>query len=181
MIAVNIWQVHGIDYIAIVKTINALIDTIGKTISVLNIFLILLIVVDVILRYSLNITEKWVIELEWHIFALIFLIGASYTFQKDKHVRVDVFYQNYSDKKKVIINLIGNLLFLVPWCLVVIYASFKYANVSFSYLEGSPDPGGLPARYIIKYSITIGFVLLLVQAISDSLVKIKTLRESGWK
>ena len=163
------------------KIINALIDNIGKWISILNIFLILLIVVDVILRYSFNITEKWVIELEWHIFALVFLIGASYTFQNDKHVRVDVFYQNYSERKKVVVNLFGNLLFLIPWCLVVIYTSYKYANVSFSYLEGSPDPGGLPARYLIKYSITLGFFLLLIQAISDSFVKLNTLINRGWK
>ena len=155
-----------------------MINRIGSWISWLNVALVLLICIDVILRYLLNVTEKWVIELEWHIFAAVFLIGASYTFKHDKHVRVDVFYQNYSEQQKALVNLLGNILFLIPWCLVVIYASIKYANVSFSYLEGSPDPNGLPGRYIIKYVIAIGFLLLIIQAVLDSIEKIKTLKWS---
>lgn len=137
--------------------------------------LVVLICVDVLLRYFFNATQKWIIELEWHLFALVFLIGASYTFQKDKHVRVDVFYQGFSEKKKLWVNLLGNVFFLIPWCLVIIYVSIKYANVSFSYLEQSPDPGGLPARYLIKYAISLGFILLLLQAISDSFLKVQKL------
>lgn len=155
------------------KALDLIIKRIGETISLLNIVLVILICIDVILRYFFSATQKWVIELEWHIFALIFLIGASYTFQNDKHVRVDVLYNNFSEQKKAYVNLLGNLLFLIPWCLVVMYTSFKYANVSFSYREVSPDPGGLPARYLIKYAITFGFFLLLLQAISDSALKIK--------
>ena len=162
------------------KSIENIIAKIGEGISYLNIALVIIICVDVLLRYFFNTTEKWVIELEWHLFALIFLIGASYTFQKDKHVRVDVFYQNLSEKKKTWINLIGNLLFLIPWCIVIIYTSTKYANVSFSYNEGSPDPGGLPARYIIKYSIALGFGLLLIQGIGDSIIKINNLISKKW-
>lgn len=151
------------------------IKKIGEIVSWLNVVLIIIICFDVVLRYFFNSTEKWVIELEWHIFAVIFLVGASYTFQADKHVRVDVFYQNFSENRKLWINLLGNLLFLVPWSIVVIYTSLKYANVSFSYLEGSPDPNGLPARYVIKYVISFSFLLLLVQAILDSLHKVKLL------
>ncbi|WP_235299018.1 TRAP transporter small permease subunit [Portibacter marinus] len=153
-----------------------MINKIGSWISWLNVALVLLICLDVILRYVLNVTEKWVIELEWHIFAAVFLLGASYTFKHDKHVRVDLFYQKFSEERKMWIDLIGNILFLIPWCIVVIYASVKYANVSFSYLEGSPDPNGLPARYVIKYIIALGFVLLLIQAVIDSVEKLKHLK-----
>ncbi|GLR16457.1 C4-dicarboxylate ABC transporter [Portibacter lacus] len=146
----------------------------------MNIVLVVLICVDVLLRYFFNSTEKWIIELEWHIFAAIFLIGASYTFKNDKHVRVDLFYQNFSVQKKAWVNILGNILFLIPWCLVVIYSSYKYGMVSLSYLEGSPDPNGLPARYIIKFIITIGFTLLLFQAIIDSIEKIKGLKRKVW-
>lgn len=155
-----------------------MINRIGSWISWMNVILVVLICGDVILRYFFNTTEKWVIEMEWHLFATIFLIGASYTMKHDKHVRVDLFYQNFSAKKKAWIDLLGNLFFLIPWCLVVIYASLKYANVSFSYLEGSPDPNGLPARYLIKYMISVGFLLLLIQAILGSIDKVKLL---GWK
>lgn len=155
------------------KRIDQLISWIGKQASLLNVVLILLICLDVLLRYMFNATQKWVIELEWHLFAVIFLLGASYTMQADKHVRVDLFYQNYSEKMKQWVNIIGNVVFLIPWCLVLIYVSYKYANVSYSYLEGSPDPGGLPARYVIKYMITFGFGLLLLQCISDTINKLK--------
>lgn len=162
------------------STFKNWIKKIGKISSYLNIILVVLICIDVVLRYFFNITEKWVIELEWHLFAVIFLIGASYTFQEDKHVRVDLFYQKFSPKTKMLINLFGNLLFLMPWCIVVIYASFKFANVSLSYFEKSPDPGGLPARYIIKYMISFGFLLLLLQTLLDSVEKIQSLVSRSW-
>lgn len=142
--------------------------------------LVILICIDVLMRYYFSTTEKWVIELEWHIFSLIFLIGASYTFKEDKHVRVDVFYNNFSEKRKALVNLLGNIFFLIPWCIVVIYTSYQYAGVSFSYREISPDPGGLPARYIIKYAITLGFFLLLLQAISSTFSSFRNLFISRW-
>ncbi len=160
------------------KQLEKIIDKIGAYISYLNIVLIMLICIDVFLRYTFNTTEKWVIELEWHIFALIFLIGASYTFQHDKHVRVDLFYQNYSEKNQLIVNILGNLFLLIPWCIVVIFVSYKYANVSFSYREVSSDPGGLPARYIIKYAIVFGFLLLLAQGILDTIFKLQKFRRA---
>ncbi len=128
--------------------------------------LVLLIFIDVVLRYLFSQTSAWVIELEWHLFALIFLLGAAYTLKKDQHVRVDVFYTHFSPRKKAWVNLLGTILFLIPWCLIVIYTSYHYADNSFAVKEISADPGGLPARYLIKFSITIGFVLLLLQALA---------------
>ena len=66
----------------------------------LNVFLIGVIVLDVLLRYIFSNTKNWVLELEWHLYALIFLIGISYALQKDEHVRVDLFYQKYTKKQK---------------------------------------------------------------------------------
>lgn len=114
-------------------------------------------------------------ELEWHIFAVIFLLAAGYTFKHDQHVRVDLFYQNYSDRGKAIVNILGTLLLLIPWCIMVILTSWRYAKTSFDYLERSVDPGGLPARYIIKFMITLGFVLLLYQAVVHLIEQIKIL------
>lgn len=108
-------------------------------------------------------------ELEWHLFSMLFLLGAAFTFQVDRHVRVDLFYSQMSKREKARINLFGNLLFLLPWCLFIIKYALAYAWASFQIGEGSPDPGGLPFRYIIKFCIAIGFVLLAMQAISNSL------------
>lgn len=160
-----------------IKALEYLPKWIGEKSSWICTLLVLLIMSDVIFRYLFSNTKTWIIELEWHLFALIFLLGAAYAFQKDEHVRVDVFYAKFSKRTKAWINLLGTILFLIPWCLVLIYTSTNYAINSFSFLEGSPNPGGLPARYLIKLSITIGFVLLMLQAIAQVLKSIQAIRD----
>jgi TRAP-type mannitol/chloroaromatic compound transport system permease small subunit len=106
------------------------------------------------------------IEVEWHIFSLIFLLGAGYTFKHDRHVRVDLFYSRFSAKGKAWVNLLGCLLFLIPFCLILIKASFPYVSLSYRLSEISSDPGGLPGRYLIKGAIPLGIFFLLLQAVS---------------
>ena len=157
----------------LIELCERLIAWIGEKISWLSFILILIIIVDVILRYLLSNTKTWILELEWHLFALIFLLGAALTLQKDKHVRVDLFYAKFSKKKKALIDLIGSVIFLIPWCLVIIYYGYNYGLNSLAFNEGSPNPGGLPARYIIKFCIAGGFLLLLIQAILEVFKNIK--------
>jgi len=85
-------------------------------------------------------------ELEWHIFALIFLLAAGFTLKHDKHVRVDLFYEKMNKKDKAWINVLGILLFLIPWCVLIIKTSFHYAYSSFEMGETSPDPGGATCK-----------------------------------
>lgn len=132
-------------------------------------------VIDVAFRYLFNKTSAASFELEWHLFATIFLLGAAYTLQQDKHVRVDVFYTKFSAKGKAWVNLLGTLLLLIPFCLVAFWESLSFVANSFAVRETSPDPGGLPARYIIKATIPIGFGLLALQGISTILKSIKKL------
>jgi TRAP-type mannitol/chloroaromatic compound transport system permease small subunit len=105
-------------------------------------------------------------DLEWHLFGFIFLIGAGYTLLHDGHVRVDIIYQRLSYKGQAWVNLLGVLLFLIPGCIMLISTSWKFTINSYSILEGSPDPGGIPFRFIIKGCMPLGFVLLLMQGIS---------------
>ncbi len=156
----------------IIKSIKYSIKYIGEWASWLNIILIILIAFDVIYRYAFNCTYNWVIELEWQIFGLIFLLGSAYTLQKDKHVRVDVFYNSLSEKWKNRIDVIGTIFLLIPWCLLGISTCYNYASNSFYIREGSPNPGGLPAWYVIKYIIVLGFALLLAQGITTIYEKI---------
>ena len=148
------------------SVIDNIIDQIGQLISWISLILILLICVDVFMRYFLSTSKIWMVELEWHLFSVLFLVGASYTLLHDKHVRVDLFYENYSPKRKRIVNALGILILIIPWCLIILTTSWDYALNSFSFREGSPQPGGLPARYIVKSIIFCGYFLLLVQAIS---------------
>ena len=147
--------------------IGNLNERIGRSVSWLNTALVILVCFDVITRYLFSSTQAWIMELEWHLFALIFLLGAGYAFKHDRHVRVDLFYANFSPKEQALVNFIGTLLFLIPWCVLVIYASYHYARGSYLIGETSPDPGGLPALYLIKFAIPVGIFLLLLQGLSS--------------
>lgn len=162
------------------KSLANLIDYLNERLGVfaswLTSGLVLLMVYDVCMRYFFSSSKAWILELEWHVFALIFLFGASYALKEDKHVRVDVFYTNFSEKKKAAINLVGALLFIVPWCIVIIWKSSIYTMSSYDILEGSPQPGGLPALYLIKGAVVFAFIMLLFQGISLILNSILTLK-----
>ncbi len=157
-------------------TIDRINETIGGAISWLTSILVWVICLDVLLRYFFNISFAGLFELEWHIFAFIFLLGAAFTLKNDKHVRVDVFYSQFSEKGKAWVNLIGTIIFLIPFCLVIIKSSIPFVINSFNILEGSPDPGGLPFRFIVKFAIPVGFSLLLLQAFSLIIRSILTIQ-----
>ena len=155
--------------------IDDLNKAIGKAVSWLTILLVMVIVVDVILRYTLSITSAASFELEWHLFAVIFLLGAAHTLKEDKHVRVDVFYHRFSERTQAWVNLIGTTVLLLPFCGVAFWESLSFVQSSFILNETSPQPGGLPARWIIKSTIPIGFLLLGLQGISLIIKSISTI------
>jgi TRAP-type mannitol/chloroaromatic compound transport system permease small subunit len=151
----------------VAQAIHTLNEHVGRAAAWLTTLLMLLVCFDVVVRYLFNETQAWIMELEWHLFGLIFLLGAGYAFRHDRHVRVDLFYAKFSAKDKALVNLIGGLIFLIPWTAILIYVSFEYATIAYKIGEGSPDPGGLPARYIIKYAITAGMGLLFLQGLAS--------------
>jgi len=146
--------------------IDRLNETVGQFVNWFNFLLVLLICLDVLMRYAFNFSLIWIIELETYFFAIIFLLGSAYALKYDKHVRVDVFYQKQSKTRQAWINLLGTILFLIPWCGIAIYVCFKYAWMSFSINESSSQPGGLPALYVLKFIMAFGFVLLFLQGLS---------------
>jgi len=162
----------------LVKVINRINKFIGESTSWLTTALVFLVCFDVFRRYLLKDSSAWIMELQWHIFSIIFLFASGYTLQINKHVRVDLFYEKFTIKQRAWINLLGCLLFLIPWCLVLIYFSTLYAYNSWIIGETSPDPGGLPARYIIKFCVPIGLCFLMMQGISISIQSINTIRKS---
>ena len=160
-----------------IKFIDRLNGKIGLFSSWLTAALVLVVSYDVIVRYLFGESSVGLQELEWHIFALIFLLAAAYTFKIDDHVRVDVLYVHQSEKKKAWINLLGTLLFLIPFCIIVIISSQNFVEISFRLNETSPDAGGLPARYILKAIIPFSFFLLLLQGIAEAFKSIITIKE----
>jgi TRAP-type mannitol/chloroaromatic compound transport system permease small subunit len=108
-----------------VKFIDGLNEKVGYFTAWLTTLLVLVVCYDVFTRYVLNSSKVAVQELEWHIFSVIFLIGAAYTLLKDKHVRVDVFYMKMPEKIRAWIDFLGNLIFLIPYSMLVIYTSYE--------------------------------------------------------
>jgi len=149
-----------------IKFIDKLNSKLGYYTSWLTLLLVLITCFDVFTRYILNESSVALQELEWHIFSAIFLMAASYTLITDDHVRVDVFYSRFSEKQKAWVNFLGSVLFLIPFCVLVIYSSQNFVITSFQFKETSPDAGGLPARYILKSFIPLSFIFLFLQGIS---------------
>jgi TRAP-type mannitol/chloroaromatic compound transport system permease small subunit len=152
-----------------IKFIDTFIEWTGKTSSWLVLGLVLLICYDVAMRYLFQQGSVALQELEWHLFALIFLLGSAYTLKHDEHVRVDIIYQSHfmSDKKRALVNIFGTLFLLLPFCILILTSSWPFVENAFYYNEGSPDPGGLPYRFLLKGSLLVAFGLLILQALAD--------------
>jgi TRAP-type mannitol/chloroaromatic compound transport system permease small subunit len=112
-----------------------------------------------------NLTSNALIELQWYLFSAVFLLGAAATLVTDGHVRVDVFYARLRARSRAWIDLVGTLVFLLPFALLAVALSWPALASSWAIREGSPDPGGLP-RYPIKALIPLAFALLALQGIA---------------
>ena len=146
--------------------IDKINQAVGRFVSWITALLVLVVFADVVMRYIFQISFVFTQELEWHLFAFIFLMGAGYTLLHDGHVRVDIIYQKLGPKAQAWINFLGCLLFLFPGCFLIIYTSWGFVENSLAIMEGSPDPGGIPMRFILKSMIPLGFVLVWLQGLS---------------
>lgn len=149
------------------KGIDTINEQVGRAVSWLNLALVFLVCFDVVTRYLFNQTASWVNELEWHLFAVVFLLGAGYALKHDRHVRVDLFYANFSRRDQALVNFVGSLLFLIPWSAILCYFAFYFSLDSWQTGETSPDPGGLPMRYLVKFAMVLGMFLLFLQGLSS--------------
>lgn len=153
----------------------------GRLVAWLVLLMALVIGYDVAMRYLFHSGSVALQELEWHLFALIFLLGAAYTLRHDGHVRVDMIYRSrfMGARRRALVDLAGTLLFLLPFCWLVISGSLPFVENAWSMHEGSPDPGGLPARWLLKAAIPFGFALLLLQGIAMAIRSVQVLFGDG--
>jgi TRAP-type mannitol/chloroaromatic compound transport system permease small subunit len=160
-------------------------ERIGRAVAWVTSGLVMVVFIDVVMRYLFNTSFVFTQELEWHLFAFIFLMGAGYTLLYDGHVRVDIFYQRLDGKARAWVNLLGVIFLLIPGCTLIIITSWKFVHTAWSIIEGSPDPGGIPFRFLLKGCIPVGFGLLCLQGLSlgiHSLMQIlglETIKEEG--
>ena len=165
---------------AISRGIDALNERVGQLVGFLVLAMVSLGAFNSLARYLGRFTETQLssnafLEGQWYLFSLLFLLGAGYTLKRNEHVRVDVFYGRLSGRNKAWIDLVGGLLFLLPFCVFALWVSFGTVANSWSVWELSPDPGGLP-RWPIKSMILVSFVLLFLQGISEIIKRVQFLR-----
>lgn len=154
---------------AVIGWIDAVNDRVGRATSWLTLLLVVVTTYDVISRYLFRKSFVFIQEAEWHLFAIMFLVAAGYTHLKGDHVRVDIFYARMSPRRKAWVDLIFGLLFLFPTVFLIVWTSIPFVSASVKVLEGSPDPGGIPGRFLLKAVIPLGFILIGLQGISETI------------
>lgn len=155
--------------------IERLVDVVGECTSWLALVIIVLMATNVLLRYLFSIGSVWAQELEWHLLVPLILFGTSYALRHGEHVRVDIVYGKFSDRTKVIVDLVSAFL-AIAISILFIWFSLHYVQQAYVIDEGSQDPGGLPHRYLLKALIPVGFALLLLQSIAVALGSLEKLR-----
>ncbi len=148
-------------------TIDLFNERIGILTSYLAIPLILITFLVAFMRYVLDFGSIAIQEITIYLHALIFTVGASYTLKNNMHVRIDIFYNKFSNDLKKNINLFGTIFFLLPTCILIFMTSFNYVISSIMLLESSKEAGGLPILYILKSYILLMVFTLFLQAISE--------------
>lgn len=121
---------------------------------------------DVVARYAFRGGSLALQELEWHLFAAMFLFGAAYAMREDAHVRVDVLYAHLSTRRRALVDLAGTLFLMLPVCTVILYGSVDFVGYAYRIGESSPDPGGLPHRFLIKAALPLGYALVVLQSLA---------------
>ena len=121
----------------------------------------------VILRYGFSTGAIAAQESVQYLHAAVFMLGAAVTMGADQHVRVDVFYRRFNARQKAWVNTLGHIIFTLPVCALISVSSLGYVSDSWSALETSPEPGGLPLVYVLKTLIPAMAVLLALQAIAQ--------------
>ena len=157
------------------KSIDTLTEYIGRLTAFILIVLTLLIVYDALSRYLFHSGSISLQELEWHLFDFVILLGISYALKEGAHVRVDIFYSTFSPRTKAMVDLFSQVFLILPFSFLVIYMGYDFVLQSFSQMEGSSDPGGLPYRFVVKSLMILSFTLLILQSMSEIIKRIKGL------
>lgn len=161
----------------LINRLDTLTEWSGKLAAFAVLSLIALVLFDTLNRYLFSSGSIALQELEWHIHDVLFLLGISFALKHNAHVRVDLFYEKYSPKLKAWINIAGIVFLIIPFSVFILYTGMEFAKEAYAYGEVSPNPGGLEYRFIIKSVISIAFLLVILQAVSELLKSIQLLRE----
>ena len=155
--------------------IERFVDLAGIATAWLSLVIVVLMATNVVLRYLFSAGSVWAQELEWHLLVPLVLFGMSYALRHGDHVRVDIVYAKFSERTKTAVDLAAALL-TAAISVLVIWLSLHYVQQAYVIDEGSPDPGGIPHRYIIKGLIPVGFAVLFAQSVALAIGCVEKLR-----
>ena len=147
-------------------------------ISWLTLLLVALVISVVLSRYFLGIGSIAIQESVSYVHAIIFMLGLAYTLQRGGHVRVDIFYREFSARRKALIDLLGAALFLLPFCGFILFSSWDYVMASWSIKETSSETGGIAAVYLLKTLMIIMPATLALQGIAQIIESIMVVKKS---
>src|SRR3977135_1447663 len=130
---------------------------------------------NAMVRYAFGYSSNSLLEMQWYMFAVFVMFGASYTFKRNEHVRVEILYLMLPERGQLWLDLIGTLFFLIPSCLLLAYLSWPFFMQAYVVSEISSNAGGL-VRWPIKFVVPAGFVLLALQGVSEVIKRIAALQ-----
>lgn len=156
------------------RAIDTVTDAAGRLAGLLAIALVALSFALVVARYALGLGSVAAQEGVLWLHAALFLLGLAYALRHGAHVRVDVFSQRWTPRTRARVELAGMLLLLLPLCVFMVAISWDYVAASWAAREGSRDPGGLPGWYLLKSLLPLSAVLLMLQALAETLRAART-------
>jgi TRAP-type mannitol/chloroaromatic compound transport system permease small subunit len=165
--------------VTLLLKLSQLIDTLNERVGRGAFWLVLLMTIissgNACVRFIFNYSSNGLLEIQWYLFAAVFLLCAPYTLQKNEHVRIDVLSGKLSPRGLAIIDIIGTLFFLLPMVTLVLWLSLPLVADSFKINEMSANAGGL-IRWPVKMLLPIGFTLLALQGVAELIKRIAFLQ-----
>lgn len=156
------------------------ISLISSKISMVFLWILTALVFGLSIALNFSYVNSKLDDFSLYCFALMALLSFSYALKEDKHVRVDLLYAHYSEKSKVVCALITNLFFILPFSLILVQYGLSFTLQSYTIMETSPN-GRIPYYFIFKGFLVIGFILLALQSVSETLKAIIKLKENRFK
>jgi TRAP-type mannitol/chloroaromatic compound transport system permease small subunit len=153
------------------RAIDWLNDQIGHLVYWLVLAAVLISSANAMSRYLLNKTSNGWLEMQWYLFAAIFLLCSGYTFLHNEHIRIDVVAQRFSRRTQIWVDVFGTIFFMLPMTVYIMVLGWSMFMESYSVHEVSADPGGL-VRWPVKMLVPAGFFLLSLQGISELIKRI---------
>jgi len=164
--------------LAISRAIDRLNETVGQTVKWLVLAAVLISAGNALVRYTFNRSSNAWLEIQWYLFAAVFLLCAGYTLLRNEHIRIDVIYGRYSKRTQTWVDIIGGLLFLLPICLIIGWLGYEYLFLR-SWVGAEKSANSPLLLWPVKILVPIGFGLLALQGASEILKRVAFLMGKG--